>query len=110
MLQLDRTARIVRLPLTLDGLVRGRHAVKSRRGILEPRWTGVGVGELDARQRTTPVLVEIAGGAQRLWYYHGRFYWDDEDLEAVAVGTQVLELERVAAAAARVELEVGVAA
>jgi hypothetical protein len=93
MLSAADNARIIRLPVSMDGAFDGRYAVRSRTRILPARWTRTTLAALDARQRLTPVAVERHAG-QTLWYFRDHFYTDDSGAEARDVASFVLQRER----------------
>jgi hypothetical protein len=54
--------------------------------------------ELAGVEGERPVAVAaVAGGRRRYWWFRGRFWWDEEDLEADDVRALVLDRERRAA-------------
>jgi 5-methylcytosine-specific restriction endonuclease McrA len=93
MLRVDNNAEVVRLRLTLSGIFMGRYAVQSGRRLFDARWKRLQIENVLAAQKDEPVPL-VRQGKRMLWYFHDRFYWDDEGLAADDVRALVLQRER----------------
>ena len=92
-LRVDNNAEIVRLEWTFFRLFTGRYAIRSGRRVFDGRWKKAAVASLRATQADVPV--SMANHNRRtLWFFHGKFYWDDEGLKADDVKALVLVRER----------------
>ena len=78
------------MPWTPEGAIFGRYAVKAGRRIFPERWNKKDFEARRAAQRISPVAM-LLNGRRKLWYFHDRFYWDDqgsltrEDVMALAL-------------------------
>jgi 5-methylcytosine-specific restriction endonuclease McrA len=92
-LRVNNTAELAKVPWTLMGVFRGRYAVVVGRRVYPPRWKRVGFEELQAAQHENPVVV-VADGKRTLWYFHDKFYWEDDGLDAEDIKALVHQRER----------------
>lgn len=92
-LRVDNRAKIVRLPVTLQGLFTGRYAVASGRRIFSARWKTAEIRAIQTRQLDNPVGM-LRDESRNLWYFHDKLYWEDDRLPADDVKALVLQRER----------------
>lgn len=90
MLRADNSVTLLKMPWTPEGTIFGRYAVQAGKRVFPERWKK---REFDARraaQKDSPVAM-LLNGNRKLWYFHDRFYWDDqgnlrkEDVMALAL-------------------------
>lgn len=89
----DNKVELVKLPWTLTGMFAGRWAVRSGRKIYPERWSQKKIEEVNARRANEPLAL-LEDRRRVLWYFHERFYWDDEDLPSEDVMALALQKER----------------
>jgi hypothetical protein len=92
MLRVDNNAEIVRLPIGLGSVIRGRYALASGSHVFESRWHKGEIERLASRQLDEPVCMAEAG-QRAYWWFHDHFYWEDEQLTQYDVKALVLERE-----------------
>jgi len=92
-LRADNNARFVRLPLTIQRLFMGRHALSSGKRIFDARWKRRQIAEVMARQAEEPVVL-VRAEARTYWAFQDRVYWEDEDLAAEDVKALVFQRAR----------------
>jgi 5-methylcytosine-specific restriction endonuclease McrA len=92
MLRVDNNAEIVRLPLGLTTLLKGRYALATGSQVFEPRWHKGEIKHLAGCQLDEPVCMAETG-QRAYWWFHDHFYWEDEQLTAQDVKALVLERE-----------------
>jgi len=93
MLRIDNNATIVKLGWSLPRMFRGRYAIQSGRRLFDSRWKSAEIDRLLAAQKDEPVAL-FRKGNRMLWYFHNRFYWDDDELTADDIKALVLQRER----------------
>jgi len=93
MLRVDNNMRLVKMPWSLAGMFSGRYAVASGKRVLGPRWKQASFEALKAAQEAQPVEI-LHQGNRTLWYFHDRFYWEDDGLGDDDVKALVLQRER----------------
>jgi HNH endonuclease len=93
MLRVDNNAQVVRLPWSLSRLFTGRYAVKSGRRLFQSRWKQAQIDLVLGAQKGDPAAM-LHIGPRRLWYFHDRFYWDDDGLSGEDVKALLLQRER----------------
>jgi len=71
----------------------GRYAIQSGRTVYSPRWKDAQIEEWNVEQQSDPVLV-LRGSRRCLWFFHERFYWEDDGLAADDVKALVLQRQR----------------
>ncbi len=86
------TRRWSALPFRFAGLLSGRYAIASGTRVFELRWRRRSIDAIDARQLSEPVAM-VRDGRRVLWYFHDRFYWEDDDLTGVDVAALVFQRE-----------------
>jgi 5-methylcytosine-specific restriction endonuclease McrA len=92
-LRADNKVELVKLPWTLTRMFTGRWALRAGRKIYAPRWPQGKIDDINAKQADEPCAL-LKDGRRVLWYFHERFYWDDDDLLAQDVMALVLQKER----------------
>jgi 5-methylcytosine-specific restriction endonuclease McrA len=92
-LRVNNNADLAKVPWTFMGMFTGRYAVVSGRRVYPPRWKRVGFEELRAAQQENPVVV-VDDGKRTLWYFHDKFYWEDDGLDAEDIKALVHQRER----------------
>lgn len=92
-LRVDNRIEMVIVPWSIEGMFRGRYALRAGRRVYSLRWKQPAFEALQAQQQETPVPL-LRDGRRVLWYFHSRFFWDDEDLDVEDVRALVLERER----------------
>jgi 5-methylcytosine-specific restriction endonuclease McrA len=92
-LRVNNKLEVARLPWTLGGMFTGRYAIVSGRRAYSPRWKKAEIEALLAAQKEDPVAV-VSDGSRTLWYFHDRFYWDDDGLNADDIRALVHQRER----------------
>jgi 5-methylcytosine-specific restriction endonuclease McrA len=93
MLRVDNNAQVVCLPLTISGIFTGRWAVRSGKRVFPDRWKKVQIENVISSQEREPVPM-LREHRRALWYFHDKFYWDDDSLEAEDIMALVLQRER----------------
>jgi hypothetical protein len=92
-LRVDNNARVVRLGFSLARVFTGRYAIRSGRRTFHSRWKTTQIEEVLAAQNERPVPMLLLGN-RRLWYFHDRFWWDDDGLSGEDVRALILQRER----------------
>jgi hypothetical protein len=90
----DKKIELVRLPVTLPRMFRGRWAIQSAQKVYPDRWKDAQVEAWKARQADEPVCLRNAR-RKSLWWFRDRFYWDDDGHSADDV--KALALQRLRA-------------
>jgi 5-methylcytosine-specific restriction endonuclease McrA len=91
--RVNNNLEVARVPWTVAGMFTGRYAIVSGRRAYRPRWKKAGIEALLAAQKEIPVAV-VYDGKRTLWYFHDRFYWDDDGLGADDIKALVHQRER----------------
>jgi hypothetical protein len=92
-LRIDNNAQMVRVSWTLAAMFRGRYAVQSGRRVFTVRWKKLDFQTLSAAQAERPVHM-FQMDRKALWYFHDRFYWDDDGLDQEDIQALILQRER----------------
>jgi 5-methylcytosine-specific restriction endonuclease McrA len=71
----------------------GRYAVRAGRKVYNVHWKRAVFETIKATQVENPIEL-MNDGKRALWYFHERFYWDDEALGVDDVRALVLQRER----------------
>jgi hypothetical protein len=93
MLRVDNNAKLVRLGWSFPRVFSGRFAIESGRRLFATRWKQVEIDRVLATQKDQPVAL-FGINNKMLWYFHDRFYWDDDGLTGDDVKALVLQRER----------------
>jgi 5-methylcytosine-specific restriction endonuclease McrA len=93
MLRVDNNAQVVRLPWTISGMFTGRWAIQSGKRVFPVRWKSAHIENVISSQGHEPVPM-LKERQRALWYFHDKFYWDDDGLAAEDVMALVLQRER----------------
>jgi hypothetical protein len=91
-LRVDNRMEMVIVPWTVGGMFRGRYSVGAGKRVLDIRWKRPAFEAIDGEQREMPVRLQ--DGRRTLWYFHSKFFWEDEGLEVEDVRALVLQRER----------------
>jgi hypothetical protein len=84
---------MVRLSPTLPRMFTGRWALQSGQKVHPGRWNDAQVEAWRDQQRQDPVCLRREG-RRSLWWFRGRFYWDDDGHSAEDVKALALERAR----------------
>lgn len=95
MLRANKSAQIVKMPWSFEGLFTGRFALQVGKQVFNVRWKEDWYRRAAAAQAQEPVLL-LADGARRYWWFHDCVYWEDDYLQAEDVRALVLQRERSA--------------
>jgi 5-methylcytosine-specific restriction endonuclease McrA len=92
-LRIDNRMETVKVPWSIGGMFRGRYAIAAGKRVFTLRWKQPAFDALQSQQQQLPVSV-LQDGRRTLWYFHSRFYWEDEGLAVDDVRALVLQRER----------------
>jgi hypothetical protein len=81
------------LSWTLGRAFTGRYAIVSGKRVFPSRWKRQPFEELNAAQKQNPAAV-VFDGKRTLWWFHDRFYWDDDGLDREDIKALILQRER----------------
>lgn len=93
MLRVDNNAKLVRLGWSFPRVFSGRFAIESGKRVFATRWKRVEIDRVLTTQKDQPVAL-CGINNKMLWYFHDRFYWDDDGLTDDDVNALVLQRER----------------
>ena len=93
MLRVDKNAHFVIVPWSPGGLFSGRYAVQSGKRTFDVRWKRDAYTAVRSKQQENPVGL-LRNGKRSLWYFHDKFFWDDDGLDSDDVKALVLQRER----------------
>jgi 5-methylcytosine-specific restriction endonuclease McrA len=71
----------------------GRYTVQIGKRVYPVRWKRKVFETFKESQQNAPVCL-LSNGKRTLWYFHDRFYWDDDGLEAEDIKALILQRER----------------
>lgn len=93
MLREDKKLEMVRLSATLPRMFMGRWALQTGQKVHPERWKDAVIDQWRAEQQEHPVRLR-AEARRTLWWFRGRFYWDDDGHSAEDVMALVLKRTR----------------
>jgi 5-methylcytosine-specific restriction endonuclease McrA len=85
----DNNARFV----TTGLFMKRWHVQLTKTKVIKTRWKKEQMDQVLSTQANQPVRL-LEGNPKNLWYFHDRFYWDDEGLDVEDVTALLLQRER----------------